>query len=107
MLPKVELLKIALAHARAGAKFLRNKRGVPVSRLDFDTDLIGLFVPASVYYTTDRVECMTTYQMRDAGFFDDEEFSFVNEIDEINTLDEGDWVEELKGKIDDERKAEG
>lgn len=107
MLPRAELLKIALAHARAGAKYLRNERGVSVFRLRLRTDLLGLFIPASSYYGTDRVESMTTYGLRDAGVWDEDELRFFNEIDKINALPDEQWVEAIERKIHGERKAEG
>ena len=105
MLPRTELLKIALAHARAGAKYLYDDRGVPVFRLGLQTEMIGLFIPASAYYATERVESMTTYELRDAGIFDSEELEFINEMNSVNILDDDEWIEELERKIDDECKT--
>ena len=104
MLPRKELLKIALAHAKAGAKFLYHE-GIPVFRLGFQTDMIGLFIPASAYYATDKIESMTTYELRDVGLFNEEELSFINEMDKVNILDEDEWVEAIERKIHDECKT--
>jgi len=102
MLPKKELLLIALAHARSGAKFLYDERGVPAFRLEMQTEMIGLFIPVSSYYATEKVESMTTYELRDAGVFSDEDLEFIHEMNEVNILDDDEWVEELERKIDDE-----
>lgn len=102
MLPRKELLQIALAHAKAGATFIRNEKGIPVFRLGYQTEMIGLFIPASIYYATDRIESMTTYDLRDAGIFTQEEYEFIGEMDKINILDETRWVEALERKIDGE-----
>jgi len=100
MLPRTELLKIALAHARAGAKYLYDERHIPVFRLGMETEMIGRFIPASSYYATEKVESMTTYELRDAGLFSDEELEFIHEMNEINILDDDEWVEALERKVD-------
>ncbi len=105
MLPAKELFLIALAHAKSGATFLYDKRGVPAFRLEMQTDMIGLFIPVSSYYATEKVESMTTYELRDAGIFNDEELEFVKEMDKVNILDDDKWVEELERNLDDECEA--
>ena len=105
MLPRKELLKIALAHARAGARFLYDERGKSVIRLGYETNLIGLFIPASTYYATEKVESMLTYEMRRAGLICDNGLEFINGMDKINILDDKKWVEALERKINDECKT--
>lgn len=101
MIPRKELLKVALAHARAGAKFLRDDRGIPVFRLGrLKTDMIGRFIPVSSYYALEGIESMITYEIRDAGVFDDEELRFINEMNSVNILDDDQWVEALERKLD-------
>ena len=105
MLPRIELLKIALAHAKSGATFLRNKQGCAVYRLGYKTELIGLFIPASSYYTTDGIESLITWQLLYAGLINKDEMEFINAMDKINMLDDALWVETIQRKIDDELKT--
>lgn len=100
MLPRLELLRIAEAHARSGARFLR-VGGVPVFRSGMDTDLLGLFIPASSYYATLRIESMTTYCLRDAGLIDEDEMRFFNEIDKVQLHHASTWADDIQGKIHD------
>ena len=103
MLPRIEMLKIALAHAQNGAAITQRKR--PPYRSGYMTDLVGLFIPASTYYATYGIELMTTFQLRYAGIFDDQELKFINEMDEIQTLDRYQWAGQLQRQIDDELKT--
>ena len=103
MLPRIEMLKIALAHAQSGTCFTGRKR--PAYRKGYELDLIGLFIPASSYYATPSIESMTTYQLHYAGIFDEEQLQFINEMDDIQTLAPEKWVEEITKRIDAERKA--
>lgn len=104
MLPRIELLKIALAHARAGAGYLYKKKRA-VYRLGYQTEMIGLFIPASSYFATEDIDSMMTYDLRDAGIFNNEELAFIHEMDKINILDQEEWIEALERKIDHECKT--
>jgi len=103
MISRIEMLKIALAHAQGDTCFSGHKR--PRYRDGYELDLIGLFIPASVYFATPGIESMTTYQLHYAGIFDEEQLRFINLMDDIQTRDTDKWVAEIKRRIDDERKA--
>lgn len=104
MIPKEELFEIALAHARLGAR--RPYRGaIPRLRLGYESCLIGVFIPASSYYSDAGIESKTTYQIRDARILSEEEMRFIHEIDKINILDDDEWIEALEEICDDECEA--
>lgn len=105
MLPKSEFIAIALDHAKAGAKRLFNG-AIPVLRIGYEVDLIGIFIPASAYYAFDKIESMTTYQMRDSGIFNDEEMRVLNEIDKVAILDDDEWINALEKKTKDELETD-
>ncbi|MHC4432491.1 MAG: hypothetical protein ACYTBS_11690 [Planctomycetota bacterium] len=101
MLPREELLKIALAHVEAGAKFVYDGRGVPVLYHEGQKCMIGLFIPASTYFCREDIEQMTTYQMRDAGIFGEDEHDFIKEMDRVNILENEEWLNAIKEKINE------
>ena|SRR5690606_13917064 len=106
MIPKIELYKIALAHARSGAT--RPMRGkIHQIRSGYETCLIGRFVPASSYFSFEKIESMITYEMRDIGIFDEEEMRFLNELDKINILDDDQWIDALEETIEGLYEQEG
>ena len=70
--------------------------------MEYEADMIGLFIPVSAYYAIERIESMTTHELQDAGLFSEEELRFINEMDKVNILDEDQWVEAIERKIDDE-----
>ena len=102
MIPRVEFFKIALAHVQSNPEFLRDDRGIPAFRFDGRSDLIGLFIPHSLYHATRNIEYMTTYEMRDAGLFSKYELGVIHDINNVQIKDEELWVPTLQELIDDE-----
>jgi len=98
------MLKIALAHAEDGAGFVYDERGIPALQHEGRKCMIGLFIPASTYYST-NIESMTTFEMRDAGLISDDELTFLREMDKINILDDEEWLGAIQEKVNDERKS--
>lgn len=104
-IPESELLKIALAHAKSGAKFMYDEDEIPIIRDGYKTDMIGLFVPVSSYYSTKKIEELTTFEMRDCGIFDDNDLRFIHVMDKVNIETDDIWVELIEEKINGECQA--
>ncbi len=100
MIPRNELLLIALAHAESGASFVFDDRGIPAFQYKGRKCMIGLFIPASTYFCSPNIEQMTTYEMRDAGIFSEGDLDFAKEMDKVNILDDEEWETEIRKKID-------
>lgn len=95
MTPKM-MIEIAREHARRGARFLRDDRGIPRLRIDFQTDLLGALIPQSLYYSIEKIESFTTYEICDGGIWTREELEVINQIDHIQAFnDESMWVKKL------------
>ena len=91
-------MRIAMAHVKSGPI----ARGtVPRFRDGYATCLIGVFIPVSSYYAIDRIESLTTYELRDAGLFDEGEMRFLSEIDKIQIKTESTWLARHRKKIND------
>jgi hypothetical protein len=101
MIPRIELLKIALAHAKSNPEFLRDDRGIPAYRFDGRSDLIGLFIPHSLYHATPDIEAMTTYELWNAGVFSRHELDIIHDINDVQIQDEELWVPTLQEMIDE------
>jgi hypothetical protein len=102
MIPRIELLKIAMAHAESGTGFVYDDRGIPVFFHEGRKCMIGVFIPASLIFAV-KMNRMNIYEIRDAGFFTPEEFLFVNEMDDVNILEDDEWPDAIAEMIDDER----
>lgn len=104
MLPRLEMLKIALAHAENGAGFVYDERGIPAFQHEGKKCLIGIFIAMSTYHSSE-MESMTLYEMRQEGLIDDDELSFFKEMDAICVLDDEEWLSEIQEKINDELES--
>jgi len=102
MIPRIEMLKIALAHCERGAGFVYDDRNVPALQFEGRKCMIGLFIPVSSYAAQADIESMCTYELRDAGLFDEDEYRFISEMDKVNILDDEEWLPKIREKIDDE-----
>jgi hypothetical protein len=102
MIPRIELLKIAMAHAESGTGFVYDDRGIPVFFHEGRKCMIGAFIPASLIFAVE-MNRMNIYEIRDAGFFTHEEFPFIKEMDEVNILEDDEWPDAIAEMIDDER----
>lgn len=104
MIPRTELLKIALAHAESGTGFVYDDRGIPVFFHEGRKCMIGAFIPASLIFEVD-MNRLNIYEIRDAGFFTHEEFPFIKEMDKVNILEDSEWPDAIAEMIDDEHEA--
>lgn len=96
------MLEIALYHAKRGAKFLHDDSGVPRFRIGSKTDLLGVFIPLSIYYETDRVESMTTYDLCDRKILTREQLEIVNRLDHIQACHpEEAWAQKIQDLLDE------
>lgn len=101
MTPKM-MLEIALCHAKRGAKFLRDDSGRPRFRIGSKTDLLGAFIPLSIYYETDRIESMTTYDLCDGKILTREQLEIVNRLDHIQACHpEAKWARKIQELLDE------
>jgi len=90
------MLQVALEHVRRGARFIRDDYGRPVYREGAETDLLGALIPLSLYYETEGVEGMTTYELRDAGVWTRDEHDTIKELDRIQAkYEEAEWEEQI------------
>lgn len=96
------MLEIVLEHARRGAIFLRDDRGIPAFRVGPDTDLLGQLIPLSLYYSTPKIESMNTYGLCDGGVWTRDELEVINRIDHVQTFrDEDEWADALQELLDE------
>lgn len=93
------MLQIVLEHVRRGGRFVRDACGRPALREGAETDMLGALIPQTLYYSTDRIETMTTYQLRDAGVWTSEELETIHLLDRIQAHHEEDEWEELVLKL--------
>ena len=100
MLDRKELLKIAMDYAMSG-KYILDNLGRPRFRIGYDTNLVGRFIPLSAYYSIDSIESMTTFEMRDAGIFNNDDLIFINEMAKISIFEDYEWLEIIKEKINE------
>ena len=89
------MLQIALEHVRRGGRFVRDAYGRPAYREGAETDLLGALIPQSLYYSIERIESMTTYELCAAGVWTREELEVIHSLDKI------------QAHYDDEREWEG
>ena len=96
------MLEIALCHAKRGAKFLHDDSGTPALRIGSETDLLGVFIPLSIYYETDRIESMTTYDLCDGTILTREQLETVNRLDHIQACHpEREWARKIQELLDE------
>ncbi len=95
------MLEIALEHARRGARFLRDDRGVPAFRVGPKTDLLGIFIPHSIYWSTSKIESMNTYELCNGGIWTRDELEIVNRIDHVQVHEEEEWVGMLQELLEE------
>jgi hypothetical protein len=96
------MLEIALENVRRGAKFLRDDRGVPAFRVGQDTDLLGIFIPQSVYYSTPKIESMNTQEVYIDGIWTSDEVEIINRLDHIQAChDEAKWTEKIQELLEE------
>lgn len=108
-IPHLQLWKIARSFVR---RLNKGKCSLPFDEKDVcwlrigDTaDLLGIFIPQSVYYSIEDIECHTLHELRDAGVYTDDEFDFFRKLDRVQWVEEEAWARQIKEHIDDERKA--
>ena len=104
MIPRIELLKIALAHAESGTGFVYDDRGIPVFFHEGRKCMIGVFIPVSLIFAVE-MNRMNIYEIPDAGFFTPEEFLFIKEMDNVNILEDDEWPDAIAEMIDDEHET--
>jgi len=109
MIPNIQLWKIVRGFVR---RLKTSRYNLPIDEKDIwwrrigqATDLEGLFIPQSVYYSIEDIESHTLHELRDVGVYSDEEFEFIKKLDKVQLLDEEHWPQAIKEHIDDERKA--
>ena len=96
------MLEIALCHAKHSPKFLRDEWGIPRFRVGSETDLLGIFIPLSLYYQTPKIESMNLYEVFDAGIWTAEELEVIVRIDHIQACYDAElWAEKIQELIDD------
>ena len=100
------MLEIALEHARRGAKFLRDDRGVPAYRVGPDTDLLGIFLPQSVYYSEPKIESMNTQDVYQLGIWTSDEVEVINRLDHIQACHPQEkWVKKIQKLFEEYAEA--
>lgn len=96
------ILEIALEHARRGAKFLRDDRGVPAFRVGQDADLLGIFIPQSVYHSTPKIESMNTHDLQTSGIWTRDETEVINRLDHVQAChEETEWAEKIQELLEE------
>lgn len=83
-----------------------DEKGVPQDRQGMMTNLTGLFVPYTLYHAIERYESMTLYEIRDEGVLSEVDFEFMKQVADIQTLEDEEWEDAIKEKINDELEAD-
>lgn len=82
-----------------------DEKGVPQDRQGMKTNLTGLFIPYTLYHAIGKYESMTLYGLRDEDVLSESDFEFMKQVADIQTLEDEEWEEAIREKINDELEA--